>query len=73
MSDDAGKAGDGGDDVGDGQDACEAVQETTLIYLTTLEVGDVEEKSSQCCHNETKWDNNNDHSCKDTKIVNDDV
>ena len=69
MSDDAGKAGDRGDDVGDGQDASQAVQETTLIHLTALEVGDVEEKSSQCSYNKTKGEGNKDPSSKDIKIV----
>ena len=73
MSDDAGKTGDRGDDVGDGQDASEAVQETTLIHLTTLEVSDVEEKSSQCSHNKTKGDGKKDPSGKDIEIVGNDV
>ena len=33
------------DDVGDGQDASQAVQESTLIHLAALEVGDVDRKS----------------------------
>ena len=65
MPDDAGKACDRGDDVGDGQDPSQAVQETTLIHLTALEVSDVEEKSSHCSHNETKWDDDKDPSGKD--------
>ena len=73
MSDDAGKAGDRGDDVGDGQYASQAVQEPTLIYLTTLEVSDVEEKSSQCSYNKTKGEGNKDPSGKDIKIVDDDI
>ena len=73
MPDDAGKAGDRGDDVGDGQDASQAVQEPTLIHLTALEVSDVEEKSSQCSHNKTKGEGKQDPSGKDINIVDDDV
>ena len=73
MSDDAGKAGDRGDDVGDGQGASQAVQEPTLIHLTALEVSDVEEKSSQCSHNKTKGEGKQDPSSKDIKIVDDDI
>ena len=73
MSDDAGKACDRSYDVGDGQDASQAVQEATLIHLTALEVSDVEEKSSQCSHNKTKREGKKDTSGKDIKIVDYDV
>ena len=73
MSDDAGKACDRSYDVGDGQDASQAVQETTLIHLTALEVSDVEEKPSQCSHNKTKGEGKQDPSGKNIIIVDNDV
>ena len=73
MPDDAGKACERSDDIGDGQDASEAVQEPTLIHLTAFEVSDVEEKPSQCSHNKTKGEGKQDPSSKDIKIVDDDI
>ena len=73
MPDDAGKACERSDDIGDGQDASEAVQEPTLIHLTAPEVSDVEEKPGQCCHNKTKGEGKQDPSCRNIKIVDSDV